>query len=108
MKKHNYGGVYDIDPNSFWTRDDVNDLAYAIEENLQAQANSLVIRIDENYIDHDNVVEIVFTHQDTAYTVKQQIDMRKITSPNDLKEKYAPIIKERILQVINEEGAQYD
>ncbi|HHX38037.1 MAG TPA: hypothetical protein GX717_08665, partial [Clostridiaceae bacterium] len=66
-----------------------------------AQANNLVIRIDESYIDHENVIEIVFTHQGASHTVKQQVDMRKIQSPNDLNKKYTTLIVEQIIQVIN-------
>jgi len=103
MSEKDYGGAFDIDPHSFWTRDDIDELVSAIEDTLQLGADKSLtpLIINESYISNDNIVEICFTHQDTSYTVKQKIDMRKIQSPNDLNKKYVSVIAEQILQVIS-------
>ena len=34
MSKPNYGGAYDILPDQYWTRDDLTELEYAVQENV--------------------------------------------------------------------------
>jgi hypothetical protein len=94
MKKPDYGGAFDIDPTSFWTRDDLNELVSEVEndEYIQTLKN---FRINESYIT-DNVIELEIMYNEEYMTITKKIDMRKIKSPNDLCKIYTSELVELI------------
>ncbi len=93
-KKICYGGAFDIDPYSFWCRDDIDAFQGELEQLPSIQTNGIIIR--KGYID-DNVLQFDFEHDENEYTVSQKIDMRKIQSPNDLVSKYLSVLEQLIL-----------
>ena len=91
-----YGGAFDVDPHSFWTGEDRDELRSELEDRLESRG----IKITGAWIDYNNLIEIEFEHEDASYTVTEQIKMRKIKKPYDLIEIYAPILEEKILKTI--------
>ena len=93
------------DDDSFWTRDDINELVSEIEDSKQLiqflTINRIMMRINGSYIENDNTieldVELIRDNIEVWETFRQKIDMRKITSPNCLVEKYAPLLVEQMM-----------
>ena len=88
LEEESYGGAFDIEDNQFFTRDDLNELAYAVEEYADGE-----LSVDDIYMeDNGKTVTIEVSDIDgDAYTLSQDIDFRAIRKPNDLL-KYAPKI----------------
>ena len=112
--KASYGGAWDIDPDSFWTRDDLNELADATIELMMNELNQYadpefapdVLQTSEIYLEDDNktitmTVQVPYTGDE--WTASNRIDMRKIRSPRDLAMRYAPIFADELLDQIFEE-----
>lgn len=95
MRKNDYGGAFDIDPYSFWTRDDLDELESDIEDNPSIK-KLLDFSIKESYIE-DNVIELGVSYNESYFTVTEKIDMRKIKAPQDLIKVYSPILVKNIL-----------
>lgn len=92
-KKEYYGGAFDIDPYSFWTRDDLNELQSAIED-LNPD-----FMISELYLKDDSIFDIVYRdNNDNLWDLNTEIkiDRRKAYTTQKLCEVYAPIIKDAI------------
>ena len=92
MKKYiksNYGGAFDIDPEMFWTKDDLVELGEEVE--LILKDRNYNVDCQECYAEPDNSVELVFYDRDLEIEVTSiiNIDMRRIQSPSDLVKKYA-------------------
>lgn len=93
---YNYGGAYDIDPFSFWTRDDLDDFGDAVAQNV----HSLLYRhgyglktqlmLTGAFLEDDNrTITLEFEdHDGNTYSVSNVIDMRKIRKPSDLISRY--------------------
>ena len=109
--KANYGGAYDIDPDVFWTRDDLVELAYDVVDSLNAMLHNYEPNLDigadidfyDVYIDNDNktiVVQVQDRQSGYPYTTQFIPDMRKIRNPRDLARKYANYCAKDILNQI--------
>lgn len=89
----NYGGAYDINPEEYWTRDDLNELRAAIEEsNPDFTITSLFLK-DNDVID--------MTYEDTEgneWTLEQEIriDKRKAGTTRELCDVYARVILDAV------------
>ena len=59
MDKHDYGGAYDINPEEYWTKDDLMELKAAVEEIWDKKKEK--ISIEEIYLREDNSLDIVYT-----------------------------------------------
>jgi len=95
MGRRDYGGAFDIDPHSFWTRDDLNDLVADIEDTPSIQSLK-DFRIMESYIT-DNVIELEIMYNEEYNTITQKIDMRRIKAPSDLSKIYTPELVKLII-----------
>lgn len=94
--KANYGGAFDIDPEAFFTRDDVNDLADAVAAILEQ--NNLNVSIQSSYIENNGEAEVTITDADECeYTGTAKVDMRRIRKPSDLASKYSSLIANDIM-----------
>ena len=99
-KKPDYGGAFDIDPSSFWCRNDIDELQSELED--RKFIKQFGIKIKRGYIEEDNRIELDYEYDGIEYTVKQKIDMRKIKKPRDLQLKYVPILEILILKQIKD------
>lgn len=84
----NYGGAYDIDPESYFTREDLDELGYSVAELVSLDLGDTV-EYAGAWIEPNNelTVELKSTDYDSSVTLK--VDMRKIRRPQDLTAKYA-------------------
>ena len=84
----NYGGAYDIDPESYFTREDLDELGYSVAELVSLDLDDTV-EYAGAWIEPNNelTVELKSTDYDSSVTLK--VDMRKIRRPQDLTAKYA-------------------
>lgn len=86
MKKQYYGGAYDIDPYSYWTKDDLVALQYSIQNRFDPDC--VVITGVYESDDVPNQIEVDYESENGDGTVNMKIDMRKVKSVGDLLVKY--------------------
>ena len=84
----NYGGAYDVDPEQYFTREDLDELGYSVAELVSLDLDDTV-EYAGAWIEPNNelTVELKSTDYDSSVTLK--VDMRKIRRPQDLTAKYA-------------------
>lgn len=86
----NYGGAFDIDPEMYFTRDDIVDFGEYVCEHLNEIFNDTYDLADVNMIDPSHLSVAVIQNSDEAeFSTTVKIDMRKIKKPHDLKDKYS-------------------
>ena len=103
-KDRDYGGAYDIDPQQYFIKEDLLELADAVIEKLNDKY-TYSFDIADIYIDEDDslYIELSVDNDFTIYTYVN-IDMRRIKKPSDI-QKYMPEIIEDFthqLEEINE------
>lgn len=89
----NYGGAFDIDPEEYWTRDDLNELRAAIEElNPDFAITSL-------YLKDNDVIDLTYEDSErNEWSLEQEIriDHRKAGTTRKLCDVYAQVIVDAI------------
>lgn len=102
----NYGGAYDIDPESYFTREDLDELGYSVAELVSLDIGDTV-EYAGAWIEPNNelTVDLKFSDYDSSVTLK--VDMRKIRRPEYLIVRYAERIADesaaQIQEVMNAE-----
>lgn len=91
MKEAHYGGAFDIEDDQFFTRDDLDEFGYYVEEELNNSDCSCPKEFQYAgcWIDN-NVVTCAMTNGDYEHEIDFKVDMRRIRSPRDLIKRYAP------------------
>lgn len=87
-----YGGAFDIDPESFWTKEDIVEFGYEVEDilNEMPDMKKYRLRFTDTYIVDYNRLVVDFEDMDgNSFASNTIIDMRRIRSPKDLIKKYA-------------------
>ena len=100
-----YGGAFDIDPNEFWTKDEIMELADEVERKINELTDN---KYDIHYFyayttgDKNNVgvVELRDTFENEM-SGRARIDMRRIRKPSDIF-KYAAQIAEDALKSVSD------
>jgi hypothetical protein len=93
LTEANYGGAYDIDPEMFWTKEEVVDFAYEICEYL---GDIFGYQYDINNVYMDGPRKLYINIYDNNYIEVEStfdIDMRKIRKPSDLSKVYGLTIE---------------
>lgn len=90
-----YGGAYDVNPEEYWTKDDLMALKDAIEDENSA------FKIKAIYLAEGDVLDIEYEAQshggwDGELQSQIKIDRRIAGNANDLCLKYAPIVRDAI------------
>ena len=100
-----YGGAFDIAPDQYFTKDELNELSSSVVDILSAQKDYKNVRITDAHILTGNVISIscdLYYNpvEMEIYELKaeKKIDLRKLSSPNKLSDVYAPVIAETIAQ----------
>lgn len=96
----NYGRAYDIDPESYFTREDLNEQGYRVAELVSLDLNRTV-DYDVAWIEHDNNLTVDLTDGYSSSHVTVKVDMRRIRRPKDIIACYAEAIA-------NESAAQFN
>ena len=102
----NYGGAYDIDPEQYFTREDLVEFADDVVDRLNVISYSK-FDYTEVYLEPGNDLELTIAWSDYEDTIKEHIDMRKIRKPSDLCKVYAPLFVNRAKEVFSEYGADF-
>lgn len=102
--KKNYGGAFDIDPEMFFTRDDLDELNEAVLDYVSGQYPGQY-KVCDSYIDGPDNQDVHISIEDEDHVVYDgaaHIDMRKIRSGHDLAGRYAQYLAWRIIDSIEE------
>ena len=100
-KDRDYGGAYDIDPQQYFIKEDLLELADAVIEKLNDKY-TYSFDVADIYIDEDDslYIELSVDNDFTIYTYVD-IDMRRIKKPSDI-QKYIPEIIEDFTHQLEE------
>lgn len=90
LEEASYGGAYDIEDDQYFTKEELVEFGEDVVDNLN-ELGSGKVELQSIYIDN-NTLEITVDYDGSEVTVTQQIDMRKIRSPKDLKKYRIPVI----------------
>ena len=94
-QKRNYGGAFDIEDDQFFTREELNEFADDVVDELNKipylEYDCQLISV---YMEND-IIEITIECGDyDSITISKKIDMRKIRLPRDLKKYKASFVKD--------------
>lgn len=114
VEEANYGGAYDIDPEMFFTREDLNELRDSIEEyiNLRYGLSSKyskgardVYLITDIDIDKNNIIDVTLEYMATGqeYSTQVKVDLRKVRSIRNFVGAYTHIIGDKLSKLIDED-----
>lgn len=107
LKEANYGGAYDIEDDMFFTREEINELAENVCDELQSRFGYDYETVE---VGMNSTTELYLCVQDIHGIEEEstfKIDMRKIRKPSDLF-KYAKPIAGRLAEKFEEEYQYYD
>ena len=84
--QRDYGGAYDIDPNMYFTRDDLLELANEVIEILNKDATEdEYYDIEDIWMDEDDTIYMSVIAPDESFAEGEiRVDMRRIRRPKDL------------------------
>lgn len=98
--KKDYGGAFDVEPDMFFTKDDLIELTDEVLDHIQ-ETFSGTFRLEDAYIEGDDnqdvVVEVEYVESGCVYRTIQHIDMRKIRKPSDLADRYSLSIAGKLI-----------
>lgn len=102
----NYGGAYDIDPEQYFTKDDIMEFADALVQALNTDYDYLYVggkwELYDVYIENPNILVIELESPYESLEVeKEKIDMRKIKKPTDIF-KYMTSFEKKFLDSVEE------
>lgn len=100
INEYDYGGAYDIDPEMYFTKEELMDFWYDIVDKLSEKYTDLSFDIDEIYIDDDNELYIrAIVNDDYNISSYAYIDMRRIRKPADIYKYETNFIDEFVEQI---------
>lgn len=97
IEAKNYGGAFDVDPESYFTRDDLNEFGYQVEDVLlNTDLKSKDIQFNGVWVD-DNILTFAAVDKDgNEVEVKEKIDFRKIKLPTGLSKYYLIKVADKV------------
>lgn len=108
---HNYGGAFDVDPEMFFTRDDLDEMTEEVVNHVQESVPGNC-SLSDAWIGGPNNqtvhIEVDWLETGSTYTSEAIIDMRKIRKPSDLRDKYALTIAGNIIQQMRADAESYE
>ena len=100
-----YGGAFDIEPDMFFTREEIDEFADDVATELDSELDGVKVYVSDVYMTDANHLHIDFDLDDGdgASTASSdiRIDFRRITKPSDIN-KYKEAAKEPVRQMYNE------
>lgn len=106
LNEANYGGAFDIRPDEYFTRDDINDAAEKVADEINNKVSftdevAPEFEVTESWFEDNNfTVRVVDKSDSSEYEKSIHIDMRKIKRPNDLADKYGPELAQMLVDEI--------
>ncbi len=108
LTEANYGGAYDIDPEMFWTKDDLIEFSDAVCEKL---ADKFGYQYDIADVGAENNNDMYITIMDTTHDIEADVSFRikmsRIRSPRDLM-KYLDTVVSQFVKKFEEEYQYYN
>ena len=113
--KSSYGGAFDIDPDVFWTREELDELgeevALRASNRLRYKGYGIRARfiLTGAYLENDNkTITLEFEdYEQSVYAISRRIDMRKIRRPSDLITRYADSYRDELVEQYKENYDMY-
>lgn len=93
-----YGGAYDIDPDMYFTKDDVLELADEVVDIIAKRYDILLDVSGMNMTSNNNLYLSFSTQNGYEFDTTINIDMRRIRRPRDLSYKYASVVADNIIK----------
>lgn len=93
IQARNYGGAYDVDPEQYFTREDLVEFAQDVIDDI-AKSQDILLDISELSIDGNTITLGLTNEFDNGGfedTVRFNVDMRKIRKPQDLMKYTMPV-----------------
>lgn len=87
LDEAHYGGAFDIRDDEFWTRDDLNDFAEEVINNIN-EIFYTEYKILGVWSENGNIIVSIGDEEGNEYETTQRIDMRKIRKSSDLTRHY--------------------
>ena len=88
-----YGGAFDIDPDYFFTKDDIVEFAQDLEDRLKEYESSIFYT--DVYMDTPTTLTVEFADgAGWEYTSTVNIDMRRIRKPSDINKYSLQILRD--------------
>ena len=88
IHSRDYRGAFDIEPDQFFTREDIDEFAYEVEDEVNNRLkDGYKIHVSDCYMNGPQDLTIDVDSNDDSYinsSYTQHIDMRKIRKPSDL------------------------
>lgn len=85
-----YGGAFDIQEDQYFTRDDLDEFAnYVMEEVSKLSKYDWILDLVDIYFEDNSELEMTISYKDYEFSYTRGIDMRRIKTPQDLIKKYA-------------------
>lgn len=108
VEARSYGGAYDVDPEQYFTREDLVEFA---DDVISCIANSqdILFDVSELYIEGNNItLGLTNTNNGGGFerTITFTVDMRKIRKPWDLQTKYSQKIANMFIDEYNKAIAE--
>ena len=83
LDEASYGGAFDIADDEFWTRDDINDFADEVIDNIN-EIFYKKYKVIGSWFENGSVIVSIGDDDGNEYEASQKVDMRKIRKPSDL------------------------
>lgn len=108
VEARSYGGAYDVDPEQYFTREDLVEFADDVISYI-ANSQDILFDVSELYIEGNNItLGLTNTNNGGGFerTVTFTVDMRKIRKPWDLQTKYSQKIANMFIDEYNKAIAE--
>lgn len=103
MYAANYGGAYDVDPEQFFTKEDIVEFADSLVQALNMDGDypdGSGWKLSDVYMDVPNVLTVELESPfESVEIVEEKLDMRKIKKPTDIF-KYMASFEKKFLNAI--------
>ena len=84
----NYGGAYDIDPEMYFTKEEIDEFAYDVCDDVESKFDGHTFKVEDVYIETNKNKDTLFIElcadHDFVVSVSHDIDMRTIRKPMDI------------------------
>lgn len=97
-KKKNYGGAFDIDPEMYWSGDDLQEFIFELIHLIEKDYGPVSIESPE--IDVDNNISMLVETADQVVSLSTRIDLRRAPTPQKLKSVYAPELAQQFFDKV--------
>lgn len=96
-KKKDYGGAWDVDPEMYWSMEDLRELSSSVAEAMCGIDGLESFCVTGIYCDTDNNLTIEGEYSCGTVSVTEKIDLRKAKTCKELVDKYTSVFVDSLL-----------